>query len=795
MCVAGKRKHINKEKFMFIKQVNIPDTLPLLPVKDTVLFPNMVIPILVKTESFIPMIEEVMEKDKLVVVAMMGEEEKAALEAGNFSRIGTVALLVKISKGSEGSVVVVQGLARAVITGIVSKEPNYVVNIQKLNEQEKTGKRVEALKSNLIKLFKDLVSLSPYLPDEILNVVRHLSDPGTLADIIASYLNIEGEKRQAILEALDVEERLEKLATYMNDELEVGRMGQQIQNQVQKGIDKNQREYYLREQLKAIQKELGVSEQAPSEINELKEKLEKKNLPEAAHKAASKEIEKLSKMNSSSSEYTVTTNYLDWLLTLPWSESTVDKLDIKKAERILNKQHYDLQKVKKRILEYLAVRKLNPNHKGPILCLVGPPGTGKTSLGRSIAEAIGRKFVRISLGGVRDEAEIRGHRRTYVGALPGRIIHGLRKAGSNNPIFMLDEVDKIGNDFRGDPASALLEVLDPEQNFSYSDHYLEVEFDLSKVMFITTANQLDTIPRPLLDRMEVLELPGYTEEEKVEIAKKFLIPRQIREHGLDPEKIHINRSAIRKIIREYTREAGVRNVEREIGGICRSLARRIAEGKSGNFSVSATKLSEHIGLSKFSSDILERTGVPGVATGMAWTPAGGDILFVEATMMPGQKSLILTGQLGDVMKESAQAALSYVRSKARTLGISEDFFSDHDLHIHVPAGAIPKDGPSAGVTILTALASLLTCRPIKSDVAMTGEVTLRGAVLPVGGIKEKVLAASRNGIKHIILPERNRNDLEEIPEKIKEHLQFHLVRKMDEVLAIALDAPVGPSCN
>jgi len=403
--------------------------------------------------------------------------------------------------------------------------------------------------------------------------------------------------------------------------------------------------------------------------------------------------------------------------------------------------------------------------------------------------------VRISLGGVRDEAEIRGHRRTYVGALPGRIINGLRKAGSNNPIFMLDEVDKIGNDFRGDPAAALLEVLDPEQNFSYSDHYLEVEFDLSKVMFITTANQLDTIPRPLLDRMEVLELPGYTEEEKVEIAKKFLIPRQIREHGLDPEKIHITRSAIKKIISEYTREAGVRNVEREIGGICRSLARRIAEGKTGNFSVRAEKLAEHIGLPKFSSDILERTGVPGVATGMAWTPAGGDILFVEATMMPGQKSLVLTGQLGDVMKESAQAALSYVRSKAKNLGISEDFFSDHDLHIHVPAGAIPKDGPSAGVTILTALASLLTCRPIRSDVAMTGEVTLRGAVLAVGGIKEKVLAASRSGIKHIILPERNKNDLEEIPEKIRAHLQFHLVKKMDEVLEIALDAPVGPSCN
>ncbi len=780
---------------MFVKQANIPDTLPLLPVKDAVLFPNMVIPILVKTESVVPMLEEVMDKDKMVIVAMMSDEEKAALEAGNFSRVGTVASLVKMSKGSEGSVVVVQGLYRAVITGIVSREPNYLVHIQKIREEEKTGKRVEALKSNLINVFKELVSLSPYLPDEILNVVRHISDPGTLADIIASYLNIEGQKRQSILESLDVEERLEKLTVYVNDELEVNKMGQQIQNQVQKGIDKNQREYYLREQLKAIQKELGVGEQEPSETQELKEKLEKKKLPEAAHKVASKEIEKLSKMSPSSSEYMVSTNYLDLLLTLPWSESTVDKLDIKKAERLLNKHHYGLQKVKKRILEYLAVRKLNPNHKGPILCLVGPPGTGKTSLGRSIAEAIGRNFVRLSLGGVRDEAEIRGHRRTYVGALPGRIIHGLKKAGSNNPIFMLDEVDKIGNDFRGDPASALLEVLDPEQNFSFSDHYLEVEFDLSKVMFITTANQLDTIPRPLLDRMEVLELPGYTEEEKVEIARKFLIPRQIKEHGIDPERIHITRSAIKGIIREYTREAGVRNLEREIGGICRSLARSIAEGKTGNVSVRANKLPGHIGLPKFSSDILERTGVPGVATGMAWTPAGGDILFVEATMMPGQKSLVLTGQLGDVMKESAQAALSYVRSKAKNLGIAEDFFSDHDLHIHVPAGAIPKDGPSAGVTILTALASLLTCRPIKSDFAMTGEVTLRGAVLPVGGIKEKVLAASRNGIKHIILPERNRNDLEEIPEKIKDRLEFHLVKKMDEVLEIALDAPVGPSCN
>jgi ATP-dependent Lon protease len=613
--------------------------------------------------------------------------------------------------------------------------------------------------------------------------------------MIASYLNVDRYKRQQILDILDIEDRLERLIFFLNEELEVAKMGQAIQNEVQKGIDKHQREYYLREQLKAIQKELGVGEQGSSEIEELREKLEMKKLPEAAHKVASKEIEKLSKMNASSSEYTVTTNYLDWLLELPWSESTKDRLDIKRAERILNKHHYDLEKVKKRILEYIAVRKLNPDHKGPILCFVGPPGTGKTSLGRSIAEAMGRKFVRISLGGVRDEAEIRGHRRTYVGALPGRIIHGLKKAGSNNPIFMLDEVDKVGTDFRGDPASALLEVLDPEQNFSFSDHYLEVEFDLSKVMFITTANQLETIPRPLLDRMEVLELPGYTEYEKVQIARRFLIQRQIKEHGLDVAKVSIRLSAIKGIIQEYTREAGVRNLEREIGAICRGLAKKLAEGEDRKFVVTGKTVRAFLGLPKFTSDIVERTSVPGVATGMAWTPTGGDILFVEATMMPGQKNLVLTGQLGDVMKESAHAALSYLRSKAAAFGIAEDFYRDRDLHVHVPAGAIPKDGPSAGITILTALASLLTCRPIKPDLAMTGEVTLRGSVLPVGGIKEKVLAASRSGIKQIILPARNKNDLEEIPTKVKEGLDFHLVKKMEEVLEIALDGPVGPSCN
>jgi ATP-dependent Lon protease len=775
------------------KKTDYPEIMPLLPIRDAVLFPNMIIPILIKNEKYLPMIEEASNKDKAVVIVMVGEEEKT--EEVIFRRVGTAALVVKISKGEDGTVAVVQGLSRMAITEIVSSEPHYTVKAQKLSDVAKQGRRMEALKANIAKLFKELVALSPYLPDEIMNVVRHIADPASLADIISSHLNIDGGKRQQILDSLDVEQRLEKLTMFLNEELEVSRMGQQIQSQVQKGIDKTQRQYYLREQLKAIQKELGVSEEGTSEIQELREKMEKKGLPEAAHKVTSREIDKLAKMSPSSSEYMVTTNYLDWLLELPWAENTKDRLDIKRAEKVLNKHHHNMEKIKKRILEYLAVRKLNPDHKGPILCLVGPPGTGKTSLGRAIAEALGRKFVRISLGGVRDEAEIRGHRRTYVGALPGRIINGLRKAGSNNPVFMLDEIDKVGNDFRGDPASALLEVLDPEQNFSFSDHYLEVEFDLSKVMFITTANQPDTIPRPLLDRMEVLELPGYTEEEKVQIAGRFLVPRQVKEHGLNPKQVSIKRSAITGIIRGYTREAGVRNLEREIGGLCRGIAKKVAEGEECRFTISAEELREYLGLPRFSSDIEERTSVPGVATGMAWTPTGGDVLFVEATMMPGRKSLLLTGQLGEVMKESAQAALSYVRTKAKNLGISEDFFKDHDLHIHVPAGAIPKDGPSAGVTILTALTSLLTCRPIRSDVAMTGEVTLRGSVLPVGGIKEKVLAASRSGIKHVILPERNRNDLEDIPENIRKKLSFHLVKKMEEVLEIALDKPVGPSCN
>ncbi|RPI73382.1 MAG: endopeptidase La [Desulfobacteraceae bacterium] len=780
---------------MDLQHINFSDVFPVLPVKDAVLFPRMVVPLLLTEEAYVQLSKDVMQKERLLIITMLKEEPKAEGEKEPIYPIGTLARIVKRSRADEGILILVQGLTRIEITEVESDKPYRLANIRKLENITQSGKEVEALVSNLLSVFSELVHGSPYLPDELIHLVRNVDDSADLADIIAAHLNMDRLKKQTILEALDIKERLEKITLFLNEDLEVNKMGQAIQSQVKKGMDKSQRDYYLREQLKAIQNELGMEKEETGDIQDLKTKLAAKDLPEAVRKVADKELEKLSKMNPSASEYTVTSIYLGWLLDLPWSESTADLLDIPKAEEVLNRHHYGLEKVKKRILEYLAVRKLNPRHKGSILCLVGPPGTGKTSLGRSIAEAMGRKFVRISLGGVHDEAEIRGHRRTYVGALPGRIIHGLKKAGSNNPVFMLDEIDKIGSDFRGDPADALLEVLDPEQNFSFSDHYLETEFDLSKIMFITTANRLDTIPGPLQDRMEVLELAGYTEEEKARIAEQFLIPRQLQEHGLEAEKIKFSHPAIHKIISGYTREAGVRNLEREIGGICRGLARKIASGGRDIFTIKPGRIAEYRGVPHFSFDIAERTSVPGVATGMAWTPTGGDILFVEATMMPGQKSLVLTGQLGEVMKESAQAALSYLRSKAKTFGIAEDFYQDHDLHIHVPAGGIPKDGPSAGVTMLTALASLLTCRPIKSDFAMTGEVTLRGDVLPVGGIKEKVLAAKRSGIKHVILPERNRKDLEEIPANVRKGLSIHYVKKMEEVLNMALDGPIGPSCN
>jgi ATP-dependent Lon protease len=737
-------------------------------------------------EAHLKLVDDALQKDKLIVVTVLKDPDKVTEGPPEIHRVGTAALIVKLSKADEGTILVVQGISRVEIGEIVSHEPYQQARVARLKEVDHKGKAINALRTNILNLFKQIVDLSPYLPQDLVQLSANVDQPGSLADMVVSALNLDRNKKQEMLESLDVKERLERSTVFLNEELEMHKMGKEIQDQVKEGMDKTQREFYLREQLKAIQKELGLDKEASSEVEELKERIQGKSLPENVRKVTDKEIERLSAMNSASPEYTVSRTYLDWIIDLPWLESTEDNLDIQRAQRILDRDHYNLEKVKKRILEYLAVRKLNPEHKGPILCLVGPPGTGKTSLGRSIAAALGRKFFRMSLGGVRDEAEIRGHRRTYVGALPGRIVQGIKRGGYNNPVFMLDEIDKVGTDFRGDPSSALLEVLDPEQNFSFSDHYLELEFDLSKVMFITTANHLEPIPAPLLDRMEVLELAGYTEDEKISIAKRFLIPRQISAHGLKPKQVSFRKPAIRKIIREYTREAGLRNLEREIGAVCRGLARKKAEGKRGRFVIAEDEVHEYLGKTRFTQDLAERTSIPGVATGMAWTPAGGDILFIEATIMPGQKSLVLTGQLGDVMKESAHAALSYLRANAKKLGISEDFYKYSDLHIHVPAGAIPKDGPSAGVAMLTALASLLTSRPVKPKFAMTGEATLRGSVLPVGGIKEKVLAASRSGIKHVILPQGNKNDLDEIPEKIKKQMTFHLTSKMDEVLELAL---------
>jgi ATP-dependent Lon protease len=619
-------------------------------------------------------------------------------------------------------------------------------------------------------------------------MAKSITSPGVLADVLSSIINATAEEKQNILEIINVKQRLREVTRLINHQLEILELGSKIQSQVKEDIDKTQREYYLRQQLKAIKQELGETDETKVEVDEYRAKIEKKNLPDEAKKEAMRELERLSRMHPSSAEYTVSSTYLDWMTALPWTESTEDNMDIKKARKALDEDHFGLEKAKKRIIEYLAVRKLKPDSKGPILCFAGPPGTGKTSLALSIAHALGRKFVRIALGGVRDEAEIRGHRRTYVGALPGRIIQGIRRAESNNPVFVLDEIDKVGSDFRGDPSSALLEVLDPEQNYSFMDHYLDVPFDLSHVMFITTANILDTIPPALHDRMEVIELPGYTQDEKVKIAQRYLIPRQITANGLTPDHITFTKAAINQIISGYTREAGLRNLEREIGTICRGVASMVAEGDVKNASIKVKDLHKYLGPIRIISEVSARTSKPGVATGLAWTPTGGDILFVEATAMKGKKGgLTLTGQLGDVMKESAMAALSFIRANAGDLGISADFFEENDIHVHIPAGAIPKDGPSAGVTMLTALVSLISGKRVKEDLAMTGEITLRGLVLPVGGIKEKVLAAHRAGIKTIILPKWNKKDLADIPHKVQKDIHFYFVDEMLEVLKIALE--------
>jgi ATP-dependent Lon protease len=769
------------------EKIVVPNELPILPLRGTVLYPDLILPIMVGRKKSVKLIDDAMDGDRIIGVITQKRSEIEEPKEGDLYSVGVAALILRMIRELDGSQrVIVQGVSRIKVREYIQKDPYFRVKCDTIEENFAPGVEIDALVMNLKNLFQRAVELAPYLTAELGTMVNNIKSAAILSDLIASNLNISTAEKQAILETFDVRERLTKVHLHLNKEIQVLELGNKIQSQVKEDMDRTQREYYLREQMKAIKKELGELDDHSTEIKELREKIKKAKMPPEALTAAEKELDRLGKIPPASAEYTVARTYLDWLVELPWSETTEDNLDIDNAQKTLDEDHYDLEKVKKRILEYLAVRKLKANMKGPILCFVGPPGVGKTSLGKSIARTMGRKFMRISLGGVRDEAEIRGHRRTYVGALPGRIIQGIKKSGSNNPIFMLDEVDKIGMDFRGDPSSALLEVLDPEQNFSFSDHYIDVPFDLSKVMFITTANVLDTIPPALRDRMETLELPGYSEDQKMMIAKQFLIPKQIAEHGLTSDFIEFKDGALQTIITSYTREAGVRNLEREIAAICRGVAKDVARGITEKVVVDTELLHKFLGPVKFFPEVAERTSDPGVATGLAWTPTGGDIIFVEATKMRGEKGLTLTGQLGDVMKESAQAALAYVRSKSKELGIEEDFFAKNDIHIHVPAGAIPKDGPSAGVTMFVALTSLLTNTPVRSDVAMTGEITLRGLVLPVGGIKEKVLAGMRAGIKTIILPKKNEKDLEEIPEHIRNQMNFKFIQKMDEAIELAL---------
>ena len=771
-----------------LSDIAIPTELPMLPLRGVVIFPSAIVPLLISRASSLKVVEQALAGDRMLgVVAQKNPEDEEPEASGLFTR-GTAGRILKMLKYPDNSVrILVQGLRRIEIAEYLQHTPFFRARVRHLSDIQTPSKDLEAMQAHMVNQFAKFVSMIPYLPDELQVVVMNIKDPGKVTDLIASNLNVSLEEKQDLLSTLEVRLRLEKLSTILNREIELLELGQKIQSQVQTELSKNQKEFYLRQQMRAIQKELGEGDARGAEIDDLRKKMEEAQLPPEALKAAEAELERLRIIPPESAEHTVVRTYLEWLVNLPWATSTEDNLDIPHARGVLDEDHYDLEKIKDRILEYLAVRQLKKDTKGPILCFVGPPGTGKTSLGRSIARAMGRKFVRLSLGGIRDEAEIRGHRRTYIGSLPGRIIQNLRNAGSNNPLFMLDEIDKLGADFRGDPASALLEVLDPEQNNTFSDHYLDVPFDLSKVMFVTTANQLDPIPPPLRDRMEVIEMAGYTEEEKLEIARRHLIPKQVRENGLQEGHISFSTEGLLHVIRHYTWEAGLRNLEREIGSLCRKVARRITEGKTDLVTITPEKVHELLGPERHFSEIAERTQEPGVAIGLAWTPMGGDIMFIESTKMGGKKGLTLTGHLGEVMKESAQAALSYVRARAERLGIAPDFFENVDLHIHVPAGAVPKDGPSAGVTIATSLASLLTGRVVRHDLAMTGEITLRGKVLPVGGIKEKVLGARRAGIDTIVLPKRNEKDLEDIPANVRGEMRFIFVETMDDVLEHALE--------
>jgi len=766
----------------------LPEELPVLPQGGNVVFPGMILPAHVRQEEHVRVVDQIMTGNKLFLALTVKNADGDERDAANYYRMGTTCAILQMLKLPDGSVrFLAHGIQRSRVESL--RPADTVLRATVTHPQEVEAHDVEstALVQNLRAQFLKLVESLPNVPEEIKVVVGNIDEPGRLADLVCSHLvNVSVEEKQKALETLDVKERLRFVTKLLAREMEYAEVAQRIQSEARSEIDKGQREYYLRQQLKAIQQELGETDAQTAEINELRERLEAKKLPDEVRQAAEHELNRLTSINPASPEHTVVRTYLDWILSLPWLESTPDNLDLVRARQILEEDHYGLDKVKERVLEFLAVRKLREDMRGSILCFVGPPGTGKTSIGKSIARAMGRKYLRTSLGGVRDEAEIRGHRRTYIGALPGQIILNLRKAGANNPVFMLDEVDKLGSDFRGDPASALLEVLDPEQNSTYTDHYLDLPFDLSKVMFICTANILDPVPPALRDRMEVLEFPGYTEEEKLQIAKQYLVKNQLDAHGLKPQNLTVADQAIIRIIRQYTREAGVRNLERNIASVCRKVARDVVMGTRESVHLQADDVPEMLGPPRYIQETIERVTEPGIATGLAWTPTGGTVIFVEATKTPGDGKLILTGQLGDVMKESGQAALTHARAHAAELGLDPKIFRENDFHIHVPAGAIPKDGPSAGATMGTALISLCLGRVVRHNVATTGEITLRGKVLPVGGIKEKVLAALQAGIDTVILPKLNEKDLADLPPYARDRLEFVFVDKMEEILPVAL---------
>ncbi|KPJ56646.1 MAG: peptidase, partial [Planctomycetes bacterium DG_58] len=764
-------------------ELHLPRELPILPLRDVVAFPFFIMPLTIGRERTLRLVDDTLVKDRLVALVTQKDVGVEIPKPSDLYQVGTAASIIRMLRFPDNTMrILVRGIRRIRTTDFSQTDPYMVARVEELKDMVSESVELEALTRNVSQQFQRMVSLVPNIPEEMQVVAMNVDNPGQLADLVASALDLTAAEKQELLEDVDVKSRLTRVGTYLRRELEVLELSSKIESSAQTELNKAQREFYLRKQLEAIQKELGIEDSTAREIQELRDRVKKAGMSAEARKEALRECDRLETMHPSSAEHTVAKSYLGWLIDMPWKKSTKDNLELKGAARILDEDHYDLDRVKERIIEYLGVRKLKSEAKGPVLCFVGPPGVGKTSLGMSIARALGRKFVRMSLGGVRDEAEIRGHRRTYVGALPGRIVQGIRRAGSKNPVFMLDEVDKLGADFRGDPSSALLEVLDPEQNFSFTDHYLDVPFDLSKVMFITTANLLDPVPPALRDRMEVLKLPGYTSEEKIHIAKRFLIPKQLDAHGLKPTKLTFKDGALEAIIRDYTREAGVRELERQIAAVCRKTARAVAEGRRKKTVVTRKDLHDLLGPIRFFSEVKERTGLPGVATALAWTQHGGEVLFVESTCMPGRKGLLLTGQLGDVMKESAQAALSYIRSHAEQLDIPAHFFEKNDIHVHVPAGATPKDGPSAGLTIVASIISLLTGRAVSGDVAMTGEITLLGKVLPIGGVKEKVLAAKRAGISTVILPKRNEKDLEEVPDDIRSELQFVFAERIDDAL-------------